>query len=70
MKTTRFGFFALLIVVSATGIFLIRGSEAKDKWVFKMKDKYENRKNQAQKKLLKKSGGILLDDIEMQAYHS
>lgn len=70
MKNIRFRMMTLLIVVSAMGIFIVKGSEAKDKWVFKMKDKYENKKNLAQKKLLQKRGGILLDDIEMQAFHS
>lgn len=70
MKKISFGIIALLIMVSSMWIFLIKGSEAKEKWVFKMKDKYENRRNLAQKKLLTKHGAVLLDDIEMQAFHS
>ena len=70
MKKVRFRLIALVIVSSSVWIFLVKGSEAKQKWVFKMKDKYENRRILAQQKLIKRQGGVLLDDIEMQAYHS
>ena len=70
MRNFTFRLMAMVIVVASIWIFLVKGSEAKQKWVFKMKDKYENKKNLAQKKLIQKRGGVLLDDIEMQAYHS
>ena len=70
MKKFTFKGMALVFFFFSICIYLVKGSEAKQKWVFKIKDKYENKKNQAQKKLIKKRGGVLLDDIEMQSYHS
>lgn len=70
MKNFGFRILALLVVLSSTWVFLVRGSEAKQRWVFKMKDRYEARKMLAQKRQVKRRGGVVLDDIEMQAYHS
>ena len=70
MKNFGFRILALLVVCSSTWVFLVRGSEAKQRWVFKMKDRYEARKMLAQKRQVKRRGGVVLDDMEMQAYHS
>ena len=48
---------------------LIKGEEAKQKWVFKIKSKYENRRLIAERKSIARKGGVLLDDIELAAYH-
>ncbi len=56
-----------MLVGSLVGFF--KGSEAKQKWVFKIKDKYDNRRQMAEKKKIARKGGVLLDDIEMAAYH-
>jgi len=70
MKNFGFRILATLVVLSSTWVFLVRGSEAKQRWVFKMKDRYEARKMLAQKRQVKRRGGVVLDDMEMQAYHS
>ena len=49
---------------------LIKGEEAKQKWVFKIKSKYENRRLIAERKSIARKGGVLLDDIELAAYHN
>ena len=51
-------------------IGVVKGEEAKQKWVFKVRSKYENRRLMAERKSLARKGGVLLDDIELAAYHS
>ena len=48
---------------------LIKGEEARQKWVFRIRSKYENRRLMAEKKSIARKGGVLLDDIELAAYH-
>ena len=52
-----------------TIIGLFKGEEAKQKWVFKIKSKYDNKRLIAERKLLARSGGVLLDEIEMSSFH-
>jgi hypothetical protein len=60
----------VLLAVSVGGMIgLVKGEEAKQKWVFRMKSKYENRRLMAERKSLARKGGVLLDDIELAAYH-
>lgn len=51
-------------------IGVVKGEEAKQKWVFRLRSKYENRKLMAQRKSIARKGGVLLDDIEMASYHN
>lgn len=60
----------VLLVVLGTSIWVFKGSEAKQKWVVKLKHKYDNRRQTAEKKLMERRGGVVLDDIEMASYHS
>ena len=48
---------------------MVRGEEAKQKWVFKIKSKSDNKRLIAEKRQQAKKGGVLLDDIEMASYH-
>ncbi len=48
---------------------MVRGEEAKQKWVFKIKSKSDNKRLTAEKRQQAKKGGVLLDDIEMASYH-
>ena len=59
----------LMVVLVGTLVGFFKGSEAKQKWVFKMKDKYDNRRQIAERKSIARRGGVLLDDIELAAYH-
>jgi hypothetical protein len=61
----------VLLAVSVGGMIgLVKGEEAKQKWVFRMKSKYENRRLMAERKSLARKGGVLLDDIELAAFHN
>lgn len=57
-----------LTVGTIVGIF--KGSEAKQKWVFRIKSRFEEKRQLAQQKKLMREGGILLDDIEIAAFHN
>jgi hypothetical protein len=60
----------VFLAVSVGGMIgVVKGEEAKQKWVFKVKSKYENRRLMAERKSLARKGGVLLDDIELAAYH-
>jgi hypothetical protein len=61
----------VFLAVSVGGMIgLVKGEEAKQKWVFRMKSKYENRRLMAERKNIARKGGVLLDDIELAAYHN
>jgi hypothetical protein len=70
MKRVRKKIVIFLAVTIGTVIGMLKGEEAKQKWVFKLKTKYENKRLVAQKKSIVRQGGVLLDDIEMAAYHN
>ena len=61
----------VFLAVSVGGMIgIIKGEEAKQKWVFRLKSKYENRRLMAERKSIARKGGVLLDDIELAAYHN
>ncbi len=49
---------------------LVKGEEAKQKFVFKIRSKYDNRRLMAERKSIARKGGVVLDDIEMAAFHN
>jgi hypothetical protein len=70
MKRVRKKIVIFLAVTIGTIIGMLKGEEAKQKWVFKLKTKYENKRLVAERKSIARKGGVLLDDIEMAAYHN
>ena len=61
----------VFLAVTVGGMIgIIKGEEAKQKWVFRMRSKYENRRLMAERKSIARKGGVLLDDIELAAYHN
>jgi hypothetical protein len=67
MKKIFYSMLLTMIVVAGLFIGMIKGSEVRNKWVSKMKFRYEEKKET--KKQIPK-GGILLDEIEESTYHS
>lgn len=61
----------LLAFILITGALIgtFRGAEAKQKWVFKMKNRCEEKRHMAEEKKVLRSGGVALDDIEIAAFH-
>jgi hypothetical protein len=63
----RWAMILTLSVGTVIGIF--KGSEARQKWVFKIKNRCEEKRQLAEHKKILRTGGVALDDIEMAAYH-
>lgn len=59
----------VLIITVGSVINILKGSEARNKWVFKMKNRFEEKRQLAEHKKLARSGGVLLDDIELASFH-
>ena len=69
MKSVQQKALIMLVVVAGSVIGAVRGAEAKQKWVFKMLSKNNERQNRAIRKADVRKGKVLLDDIEMAAFH-
>lgn len=69
MKRLRLRILILTLTVSGFLVGIVKGEEARQKFMFKVKSKYDNRKQIAEKRSIVRKGGILLDDIELAAYH-
>ena len=59
----------VLVLVVGTVIGMFKGTEARQKWLFKMKNRYEEKRQLAEQKRLQRSGEIPLDDIELASFH-
>ena len=59
----------VLIITVGSVINIFKGSEARNKWVFKIKNRFEEKKQLAEYKKLARSGGVILDDIELASFH-
>ena len=70
MKGVKNKMVVFLAVCVGGMIGAVKGEEAKQKYVFKVKSKFENRRLMAERKSLARKGGVLLDEIEMAAYHN
>ena len=74
MKGIKNGFknkVVVFLAVSVGGMIgVIKGEEARQKWVFRMKSKYENRRLMAERKSIARKGGVMLDDIELASFHN
>ncbi|HMH31933.1 MAG TPA: hypothetical protein VK543_02830 [Puia sp.] len=64
----RLVIFLAFTIGGLIGVF--KGEEAKQKWVFKIKSKYDNKRLVEERKLIARQGGVLLDEIEMSAFHN
>jgi hypothetical protein len=69
MKSVKNKVVVFLAVIIGGMVGVVKGEEAKQKWVFKIRSKYENRRLVAERKSIARKGGVLLDDIEMASYH-
>ena len=62
----------VLSLMFALGTFIgfVKGDEARQKWLFKMRNRDEHKRQLAEHKKLLRSGGVALDDIEIAAFHN
>jgi hypothetical protein len=66
--TNKMIIFLAITVGTVIGVF--KGEEAKQKWVFKIKTKYDNKRLMAERRSIARKGGVILDDIELASYHN
>ena len=59
----------LTLLTVGTFIGLIKGTEAKQKWVFKIKNREELKRQLAEQKKVLRNGAVPLDEIELAAFH-
>jgi hypothetical protein len=64
----KFLLFCAISIGSVIG--MVRGEEAKQKWVFRIRSKVDTKKLIAEKRQIAKKGGVQLDDIEMASFHN
>lgn len=57
-----------LTIGTIVGIF--RGSEAKQKWFFRIKSRFDEKRQLAEQRKMMRDGGVALDDIEIAAFHN
>lgn len=70
MNTLRNRMILLLAFSIGTVVGIFRGSEAKQKWVFRIKSRFDEKRLLAEQKKLVRGGGVALDDIELAAFHN
>jgi hypothetical protein len=69
MKQVNSRWVIVLILLVGTVIGILKGTEARQKWVFKIKNRYEEKRQLAEQKKLLRSGQVALDDIELASFH-
>lgn len=60
----------MLAVVISSVIGAFKGQEAKQKWMFKILSKQDEKQSREVRKMEALKGKVLLDDIEMSAFHN
>lgn len=60
----------LLALSIGTIVGIFRGSEAKQKWVFRIKSRFDEKRQIAEQKKLIRGGGVALDEVELAAFHN
>jgi hypothetical protein len=66
--SNRLILFVALSIASIIGV--LKGTEAKQKWVFRIKSRFDEKRHLAELKKIQRDGGVLLDDIEIAAFHN
>jgi hypothetical protein len=69
MKAIFYNFTFRLIVLVGIVVGIVKGQEARQKWVSKKKMKYETKRD-SQRALTSDESQVVLDEIEMSTYHS
>lgn len=69
MKRFQHKMVIMLAVFVGTIVGLFRGTEARQKWVYKIKSRYEDKRQTAMRRSLQ-PGEVMLDDIELAAFHN
>ncbi len=61
----------LVIWLLIGGFFVgfFKGAKARQKWVFKLKYRFLEKQQEQEEKKVLRSGGVVLDDVEIAAFH-
>lgn len=70
MKMFRSRIILILALTIGTIVGIFRGNEARQKWVFRIKSRFDEKRQLAEQKRLMRDGGVALDDIEIAAFHN
>ncbi|MBO9563373.1 MAG: hypothetical protein J7621_11390 [Niastella sp.] len=70
MSTIRNRTVLLLALTVGSIVGMFKGTEAKQKWVFRIKSRFEEKRHLAEEKKIVRQGGVPLDDIEIAAFHA
>jgi len=70
MKMFRIRIVLILAITIGAIVGIFRGNEAKQKWVFRIKSRFDEKRQLAEQKRLMRDGGVALDDIEIAAFHN
>jgi hypothetical protein len=70
MKIFRNRMILVLAITIGSIVWIFRGNEAKQKWVFKIKSRFDEKRQLAEQRRLMRDGGVALDDIEIAAFHN
>lgn len=60
----------LLVLSMGTLVGMFRGHEARQKWVFRIKSRFEEKRHMAEQRRQMKETGVALDDVELAAFHN
>lgn len=60
----------LLVLSMGTLVGMFRGQEARQKWVFRIKSRFEEKRHMAEQRRQMKEGGVALDEVELAAFHN
>jgi hypothetical protein len=69
MKKAYRNFLLSLVMLLAPFVGWVKGSEAKQKWVYKWKSSYNDKRQLARKRMETRKGGVILDEIEWASFH-
>lgn len=70
MKKLQRNLLLSLVMAGATIVGWVKGTEAKQKMVYRWKMSFEEKRALAKKRMAQRQGQVMLDDIEWAAYHN
>ena len=69
MNLSRSKWVVASVLAVGSVIGMLRGAQARQKWIFKMRHRYAEKQQLAEQEKLLRGGGVELDDIEIAAFH-
>lgn len=70
MKNFYRNFLFALVLLAATVVGWVKGPEAKQKWVYRWRSTYNEKRLLAKKRMAQRKGQVVLDDVEWASFHN